>query len=264
MLQLLLASLPLWLLGLLVMGGIAALALLGLSVVRRIIPREVRETHNDVAGFMVAVVGVIYAVLLALVVIAAWEQFESARGIAEREANAVADLYRGAAGFADPERDRLRADLALYARSVVNDEWPGLARGEASDRTWAALDAIWTDYLALTPQTAREVAVYDEALDQLDELGNARRERLLASTTTLPTVLWIALLGGGIITIGFSYFFGVGNERAHTLMTLALAGMIGIGFYVILALDAPFTGDVAIAPEGFQQTLELIERLEGR
>jgi hypothetical protein len=41
-------------------------------------PRR-RQGHNDVAGFIYAVVGVIYAVLLALMVIAVWEDYEKAR-----------------------------------------------------------------------------------------------------------------------------------------------------------------------------------------
>jgi hypothetical protein len=264
MFQLMLASVPFWLLGLLIVGSVTLLAFLGLTAVRRAVPREVRAAHNDVAGFLIAVVGAVYAVMLALVVIAVWEQFESARGIAEREANAVADLYRGAGGFADADRVRLRDGLLAYARAVADDEWPALAQGRASDRAWEALDALWRDYLALDPQSARETALYDEALDQLDELSDARRERLLASRTAIPGVLWVALIGGGVITIGFSYFFGVGDERAHTLMTIALAGVIGIGLYVIVAMDLPFAGDVAISPDSFRQTLDIIERLERR
>jgi hypothetical protein len=264
MLQLTLASVPFWLLGLLIVGSVALLAYLGLTAVRRAVPREVRAAHNDVAGFLIAVVGTIYAVMLALVVIAVWEQFESARGIAEREANAVADLYRGAGGFAEADQMRLRDGLQAYARAVADDEWPVLARGRASAPAWEALDALWRDYLALDPQTEREAVLYNEALDQLVELSNARRERLLASRTTIPGVLWVALIGGGAITIGFSYFFGIGDERAHTLMTLALAGVIGLGLYVIVAMDLPFTGNVAISPEAFRQTLDIIEHLERR
>ena len=264
MIQLLLSSLPSWLLGILVVGGGVLLSLLGLTAVRRAVPREVRETNNEVAGFIVAVVGVIYAVLLALVVIAVWEQFESARGIVEREANAVADLYRGVDGFADVDRDHLRERLRTYARTVVDDEWPLLARGRTSERAWEALDAVWVAYLALDPRTGRETAAYEEALDQLDALGDARQERLLASRATIPFVLWLALIGGGAITIGFSYFFGTGNEHAHALMTASLAGVIGLVLYVIIAMAAPYSGDVAVSPEAFQQTLETFERLERR
>ena len=65
--------------GLLVVGGACLAAVLGLVLVQRLVPMTIREEHNDVAGFIYAVVGVIYAVLLALVVIATWEEFGRAR-----------------------------------------------------------------------------------------------------------------------------------------------------------------------------------------
>ena len=46
------------------------------------------------AGFILAVVGVVYAVLLAFVVVIVWQQFDSARADADREATIVLALYR--------------------------------------------------------------------------------------------------------------------------------------------------------------------------
>jgi hypothetical protein len=47
------------------------------------------EQHNEVAGFIIAVIGGLYAVLLAFVVISVWEQFDAAQTDASREANHV-------------------------------------------------------------------------------------------------------------------------------------------------------------------------------
>src|SRR5918995_3746867 len=69
------------------------LAVGGLVLVQRLVPIEVRQPHNDVAGFIYAVVGVAYAVLLGLILIAVWEQFSEARETAEREASQVADVF---------------------------------------------------------------------------------------------------------------------------------------------------------------------------
>ena len=49
-----------------------SLAAGGLILVQRLVPNEVRRQHNDVAGFIYAVLGVVYAVLLGLVVVAVW------------------------------------------------------------------------------------------------------------------------------------------------------------------------------------------------
>ena len=55
--------------GVLVVGGICLVSLIGLELVHRHVPAQSRQPHNDVAGFIYAALGVIYAVLLALVVI---------------------------------------------------------------------------------------------------------------------------------------------------------------------------------------------------
>jgi hypothetical protein len=65
--------------GVLVVCAVGLAALGGLALVQRLVPTEVRQGHNDVAGLIYAVVGVIYAVLLALMVIAVWEDYEKAR-----------------------------------------------------------------------------------------------------------------------------------------------------------------------------------------
>ena len=46
------------------------LSIAGLVLVRRLTPLSVRQEHNEVAGFIYAVVGIAYAVLMAFLVIA--------------------------------------------------------------------------------------------------------------------------------------------------------------------------------------------------
>ena len=50
--------------------------------------------NNEVAGFKFAVIGVFYAVLLAFVVIAVWEDFRQTEATVRDEAKAAVDLHR--------------------------------------------------------------------------------------------------------------------------------------------------------------------------
>jgi len=54
-----------------------SLAAGGLILVQRLVPTAVRRQHNDVAGFIYAVLGVVYAVLLGLTVVAVWEEWNA-------------------------------------------------------------------------------------------------------------------------------------------------------------------------------------------
>ena len=94
-------------------------AVVGLWLVRRLVPREGLVESNDVAGNYLQTLGTIYAVLLAFVVIVVWQQFNDARSAVEREANDVLDLFRTASGFSEPARAELRGQLQAYVRAVL-------------------------------------------------------------------------------------------------------------------------------------------------
>src|SRR5690606_5064610 len=84
------------------------LAVLGLALSRRVLPRSVLESHNTVIGHGYAVLSLFIGILLALMVVAVWERYVEAQEITESEANTLADLYSDAAAFREPDRSRLR------------------------------------------------------------------------------------------------------------------------------------------------------------
>ena len=98
-------------------------------MVQRLVPHEKRQEHNDVAGFLYAVVGIVYAVLLALLVIAVWERYQKANETVESEANGVAEVAWLAHRLPEPERHVLQEDARAYAQEVVDEEWPLMEQG---------------------------------------------------------------------------------------------------------------------------------------
>jgi hypothetical protein len=70
-------------------------------------PHLVEGDHNDVAGSIIAVVGVIYAVLLAFVVIITGEN-SVAEGVVGEEASALRSIYRESSAFPDEVREPAR------------------------------------------------------------------------------------------------------------------------------------------------------------
>jgi Protein of unknown function (DUF4239) len=97
-------------------------AIPGLSLVRRLTPLLIPQEHNDVAGFLYAVLGIAYAVLLAFLVIAVWERFEAARDAADQEGNELAGIYWLADTFPDTERQQVQGLARSYAQVVIDEE----------------------------------------------------------------------------------------------------------------------------------------------
>ena len=254
----------------LVISGICLLSLGGLEGVQRLVPTASRQPHNDVAGFIYAALGVIYAVVLALVVIAVWEEYGAASDTVEQEANAAADIFWLADGLPEPRGTHVQELVRSYAEEVVHREWPLMEQGRAPLMTqqrgtpagWTIIDDIRQDIQGFEPRTKAEEQLYAEGLDQVDTLADARRMRLVAAEEGVPGVLWAVLIFGGIAAIGFTYLFGLENTWAHRVMVVTLAGVIGLVLFTIGALEYPFSGGARIGTGAFELILERFETSE--
>lgn len=242
--------------GLMIVAVATLVAVGGLVLVQSLVPTERRKQHNDVAGFIYAVLGVSYAVLLGLMLIAVWEQWNAAQDVASDEANELAGIFWFAHALPQPEGRHIQELARSYAEVVVEEEWPLMEQGRSSPKAWATLDELRGTILGLDPPTGAQQVRYNQVLEQLHSLGDARRERLLAASEGLATILWVVLIGGALITIAFTYLFGLDNTVVHTLMVAALAMILSLSLFTVAALDYPFKGDVRIHPAAFEQVLE--------
>jgi hypothetical protein len=242
--------------GLLIVAVATVVAVGGLVLVQRLYSTERRKQHNDVAGFIYAVLGVSYAVLLGLMLIAVWEQWNAAQDVASDEANELAGIFWFAHALPQPEGRHIQELARSYAEVVVEEEWPLMEQGRSSPKAWDTLDELRGAILGLNSPTGAQQVPYNQVLEQLHALGDARRERLLAASEGLATILWVVLIGGGVITIAFTYLFGLDNTVVHTLMVAALAMILSLSLFTVAALDYPFKGDVRIHPAAFEQVLE--------
>jgi hypothetical protein len=253
--SLFLSGLPLWVSAILIVILPTALAMYGPILTRRWVALERLTLNNEVAGFKFAVVGVIYAVLLAFAIIIAWQRFSDAEDAVVREAGAAATLYRLAAG-AEPEAVATRKALGEYLRASIQDEWPKMAReGESRDVT-QALGALYAAAVRYAQAGARPTAVSLAIFSQLDVITQARRHELELAVGIVPVMLWLILVCGAVLTVAFTFFFGNANLRAQILMTGILAAIVFMGLLVIVSVDHPFTGPVHIGSDALQFVLD--------
>jgi hypothetical protein len=246
----------------LIVGGTVLLSISGLLVVRRIVPIHRLKAHNDVAGFMFATLGVIYAVMLAFMVIVAWQNFDNSGKTIEKEANYLADLYRDSIAFSPSFQTELHKALDAYITSIIKDEWPLLAKGERSLKTQKLSGNIYKLYATYSPRNDIERIFLAESVRKRNEAGELRRMRILDAGSGINPVLWTVLIVGGLITIVFTFFFGTENFLAQAIMTALLATMVSMILCTIMLFDYPFTGSVCIKPDAFVTVLDNLATLK--
>jgi uncharacterized membrane protein YraQ (UPF0718 family) len=231
----------------------------GLILVQRLVPIAVRRQHNDVAGFIYAVLGVVYAVLLGLMVVEVWEEWNTALRTVDDEASALAEIFWLADRMPESEGHHIQDLARSYARVVVNEEWPLMERERSSPRAWDLLDEIRASLQGFDPSTPAQQVLYEQGFERMRDLADARRDRLLEAKLGLPAILWVVLIIGGIVVVSFTYLFGLDSTLVHVFMVAALALIIALVLFTVAALNLPFKGDITIGPEAMEQVLGRFE-----
>ena len=243
-----------------VVGLFGALSVSGLALLHLAVPHSIRRAHNEVVGFILAVIGVIYAVLLAFIAVAVWEDFGKADALVQTEANLVGNLYRDTVGLPDPLSTGLRHTLFVYAETVVQDEWPALAAGRIEDAAgWQLLDRFHLSLAQSRLSDPALQAIETEMLRSLNALYDARRGRFHAAGEGLPPILWWNLIAGAALTILFSYLFGVPNLAMHMVMVAMLGASIALVLSLIILLDNPFRGQNHVSAAPFERLVRTVE-----
>src|SRR4029077_10282429 len=143
---------PIWLLLLAVVTAIVGLVLVLVWFVRRLVP-EVREGFDaEVSSQMLGVVAALFGLLFAFIIVIAYQNYSDAQGNVTDEADALAAVVRDSGALPQKERDRVRASIGTYVRTVVEEEWPRMRDGEDSPRAWAAVDGIFGTFQGIEPR----------------------------------------------------------------------------------------------------------------
>jgi hypothetical protein len=205
--------------------------------------------HNEVAGFIIAVVGVLYAVLLGFLTVVVWEHYAQSEDRAQAETDAATDIWRFGRLLSAPQATRIRDDVDRYAVTVANDEWPKMGRGESSSQAQQLIITLIADVAGIPLDGQQRSNLQNHLFDRVQVLADLRRQRINDSRSTVPQVIKLGLVIGACTVIGFLYLFGLENFRVQLLMTAATATIIGVLLGLIVLLDYPFRGDVSVSPE---------------
>jgi hypothetical protein len=241
-----------WAYGVLIMVGFTVLAIILQAVVLRVVPLPRLQAHHEVAGALIVVLGTMYGILVATVLVAVWERYEAAHVASVREANTAADLFRSVQHMRSRTAERLRTLSVRYLEDVIDEEWPLMRKGQAGPQTSAVVDEMWRTAAAWNPEGAGETNLHATALNAVVEMGRLRRERLATSRQSPTPGVWNLLIVGAVFVIGFSYFFGLPYRLSKQVMTAALTLMIVLLLFTTHELQTPYGGIAALKPEAFQ------------
>lgn len=224
----------------------------GMLIVRKRVGVEALSSYHEVAGYLLSVVGTLYAVLLGFVVVDALEHTQELRVLVDQEASSLCNIYLCSNGLPPAKKTKIRTLCSQYVDAVVNEEWQSMQQGKYSVVAFKNVWSIWKEITNYVPETESEKTIHQQLMSEICDMTQNRRTRIVGANHGVNPLMWAVLITGAIFTVIFTYFFGVHNIRAQILMTVLVALTLSLNVLLVFIFGNPFAGDFAIQPDSFK------------
>ena len=229
----------------------AIIAVAGFHAVQRFFPSLCDESNNELVRICSSITSGLYGLLLAFVVVTAWQNYSNASTHIEDEISALSNVMRDSGGLPDQVRVPVRTDTLRYAQLVVDREWASLEHGDPDLASREMYERIWDRLYRYEPRTDAEGTFFGSVVDRMNDVGRARRLRIYSSRSDVPSLLWGLIVVGGALTVFLLYLYRAGKVKTQAIMVGVVAGFIGFVVFLIFTLDNPFARDLKLSTEPF-------------
>lgn len=216
---------------------------------------------NDLVGYLLGSHGVFYGILLGLLAVSAYQNFNDSDASVAIEAGRLAALYRDVSAYPPPHRGTLQEHLRTYTDFVIHEAWPQQQRGIVPTKGTELITDFQLELMAFEPKTPGQEILHGETLRQFNALVEARQKRLHAATSGIPPILWYVVLLGGAVTVVLIWLMDmklVANFLLGGVLSFFLATVIAL----IAAMDNPFRGQVSIGSDSYERVYNTLMKSE--
>ena len=242
-------QLPSGLVVLIITGGTIFIFEIGLWLKMKFFPQLlISNRDNHSANILFYLISTLFTVVLAFVVVTAWQDYEKQQKNTGLEACTLGNLYRDSRGFDEQTENEIQRLIIHYTGELVQDGWPAMREDRESKRAWVAFNELYGKVIRLSPNTKSEEQIFSQMLGQMNELATFRRLRILRNQTpVVPAILTWSIFLASIVTVFFSYLLKVQNRRIDRLMISLLGFMLGIVFSLIILLNYPYKSSIRVS-----------------
>lgn len=244
-------ELPVGLGATIVCGCFLVPTLIGSAFLQPLIGRILRgeKNPNTLVGLLLNAFALYYGVLLALLSIAVFDNYDRARDAVGQEASSIVALYRNVSGYPEPVRASLMGLLRQYLDEETGPGWKQQHLNRASTRGMILVDDLSRQLLSFQPdhETGEDV-LHRETLRTFSDFVERRRLRIQAAETRIPSVIWYVVLTGAVLNVFVLWLFDL-KRTSHFVLGGVLTIFIGLVVYMVAVLDQPFRGAHGINPD---------------
>lgn len=203
-----------------------------------------------------------YGIVVGFSIIFLFGQFADARQAVGDEATSIGTAFEEA-GLFPASSDQIQQALICYGLAVPQYDWPALREQRSSpevDRAFAHLVASLGENDE-PPTGALHAAAATNLVSQVGSISTARETRLVAAETQVPPMLWVLLLGGGLLVIALIFVVTLpAKPYVHASLVAVSAMFTAVMLMLVFALSTPFaSGSGRVSSRLIEETVESMQ-----
>jgi hypothetical protein len=214
---------------------------------------------NDVTDYgqiFASAIGVMFALILAFVAVATWQNYDKVDDGVLKEADSLHNVYRNLGAYPEPFRSEMQKLIKQYVRRVIQDEWPKQAKALQDETAHELITHINAAILSFYPRDNREMVLHQETLRNVSQYRGLRHDRIIGGRPNLTSSMWITLVGGTILYLIYLCFFDITCFKHHAFMIGMFGAFVALVYCLLIVYNFPFSAPGAISSEPFQNLLE--------
>ncbi|MEI8055126.1 MAG: hypothetical protein WCH10_03895 [bacterium] len=238
---------------------------IGIHLIRAVIPMELRLKDNVAIGYISANTAVLFAVLAGFVISYMLGNFSRAQEITRIEVHQLNDICRDALRLDESTAREIQNGVKNYLEVVIQQEWPEIGKVVDSSYGEKILTSIRTKLIRYKTKDINQSLALADIHKGLEEVYNARSERLTMYKSALGTDIWIMLVIVTLFTIIINFVYGM-EHYLHLILAPIVSTTVISLLFIIIIIDQPFRGGVSVTSKEFQgalATMRLEESISG-
>ena len=212
---------------------------------------------QPVAPGILSPLGALLAVLIAFLAARVWTNFDRGEEYVGHETAGLRETVLLADFLPADVRTRVRQAIKSHLEFIVSEEWPAMARKQASLQSIPPhLAEAMTAILSFTPLQANQQLAQSCALIAIENALESRRNRVWLSRAEIKPIQWTVIIALTVIVLITIAAIHIKMRVAMAIALFIFSTGIAISLVLLMAYDQPFGGGgVAISPVPFHEVM---------
>jgi hypothetical protein len=232
-------------------------------LLNRFVKASSRPDSSYIAGKYMTAFGSLFAFLTGFLINAEYTTLKSAQSYVGQEVAAATQLASASATLPPPDADRIQDQMVVYLSSLPGAEWSSLSNKRPEDSpSGQYLSDLQQQVYTLSERKYPSSAALSSMAGGIEEMTQARRQRLVIASSSLPLPLLLLCLVAGAALIVNALVTVIKAGARYSLVATGLVLLVALDTAAILAITGPFQGPFIAKSAPIEKLVDEIQ--EGR